>query len=99
LFHFTHDVLQSPEALARIFALAKPGARVAAAGTKFAPWWLAPLSLWVAFRVRHYVSTYRGMRKPWLPLERYVPDLIAVDRPLRTSYVAHGTFAAGARGR
>jgi hypothetical protein len=40
LFNYTHDVLRSPAALDRIFAHARPGARVALARVKQPPWWL-----------------------------------------------------------
>src|SRR5882762_2451830 len=37
LFHYTHDVLRDPAALAHVFAAVKPGARVAVAGLKAGP--------------------------------------------------------------
>ncbi len=92
LFHYTHDVLQSPAALAQLFARAKPSARVAVAGAKFAPWWLAPLNLWVMFRARDYLTTYGGLARPWRDLLTYAPDLIVRRRLLGTGYVAHGRF-------
>jgi demethylmenaquinone methyltransferase/2-methoxy-6-polyprenyl-1,4-benzoquinol methylase len=58
LFNFTHDVLRSPAALARIFAAARPGTRVAVAGMKLAPWWLA-LTATCSSRPR------RPGRRPW----------------------------------
>ena len=90
LFHFTHDVLQTPAALARLFVRAKPGARVAVAGAKFASWWLAPLNLWVMFRARHYLTTYAGLAQPWRNLLMYVPGLAVRCRLMNTGYVAHG---------
>jgi ubiquinone/menaquinone biosynthesis C-methylase UbiE len=65
LFHFSHDVLRSPGALARIFAAARPGARVALAGMKYAPWWLAPLNLVVWAKARPYMTTFDGLAAPW----------------------------------
>ena len=94
LFHFTHDVLQSPAALARLFARGKPGARVAVAGAKFVSWWLAPLNLWVMIRARHYLTTYAGLAQPLRNLSAYVPDLTVRSRLLGTGYVAHGAFRA-----
>ena len=94
LFHFTHDVLQSPAALAHLFARGKPGARVAVAGARLASWWLAPLNLWVMFRARHYLTTYAGLAQPWRNLLTYVPDLTVRPRLLGTGYVAHGRFRA-----
>jgi demethylmenaquinone methyltransferase/2-methoxy-6-polyprenyl-1,4-benzoquinol methylase len=65
LFNFTHDVLRSPAALANIFASAKPGARVAVAGMKFAPWWLAPLNVVARAKARPYMRSFEGLREPW----------------------------------
>ena len=44
LFCAVHDVLQSPAALANLFAHARPGARVAAVGGKWAPPWAVGLN-------------------------------------------------------
>jgi demethylmenaquinone methyltransferase/2-methoxy-6-polyprenyl-1,4-benzoquinol methylase len=41
-FNFTHDVLQSEAALAKIFAACRPGARGAVAGSNLLPGYLAP---------------------------------------------------------
>ena len=94
LFHFTHDVLQSPPALTRLLRHAKPGARVAVAGNKLASWWLAPVNLWMIFRARRYLTTYAGLRQPWRNLLTCVPDLTVRRRLLDTGYVAQGRFRA-----
>jgi ubiquinone/menaquinone biosynthesis C-methylase UbiE len=75
LFNFTHDVLRTPGALARIFAACRPGARVAVAGSKLMPWWLAPLNGWVRRNNAPYMTTQDGLERPWEPLLPYVPDL------------------------
>ena len=62
LFHFTHDVLRTPGALENIFAACKPGARVAVAGSKLLPWWLAPLNGWVRWINAPYMTTLRRPR-------------------------------------
>src|SRR2546430_14518760 len=64
LFNFTHDVLQSPAALSRVFACVKPGARVALAGSKLLPWWLAPANTVVRRMNAPYVTTFGGVRQP-----------------------------------
>lgn len=92
LFHCTHDVLQSPKALAGLFARAKPDARVAIVGAKFTSWWLAPLNLWVMFRARLYLTTYSGLQQPWRYLLSYVPDLAVRPYLQDTGYVANGRF-------
>src|SRR5439155_18913447 len=76
LFNFTHDVLQSPAALTRIFQAARPGARVAAAGSKLLPWWLSPANIYVRRINAPYMTSFEGLRRPWRHLVRYVPDLV-----------------------
>jgi ubiquinone/menaquinone biosynthesis C-methylase UbiE len=72
LFNYTHDVLQSHAALAHVFNHVQPGARVAVSGTKFFPWWLAPLNLFVALRSWRYLTTFEGIAKPYEHLLDYV---------------------------
>jgi ubiquinone/menaquinone biosynthesis C-methylase UbiE len=65
LFNFTHDVMRSTAALARIFAATAPGARVAIAGMKYLPWWMAPLNVVVRAKARPYMTTFEGLEAPW----------------------------------
>ncbi len=65
LFHFTHDVMRSAAALERIFAAARPDARIAIAGMKYAPWWMAPVNVIVRAQARPYMTTFEGLDKPW----------------------------------
>jgi demethylmenaquinone methyltransferase/2-methoxy-6-polyprenyl-1,4-benzoquinol methylase len=65
LFHFTHDVMRSPPALKRIFAATGPNARIAMAGMKYAPWWMAPFNTIVRAKARPYMTTFEGLAKPW----------------------------------
>lgn len=93
-FCYTHDVLQSPRALANLFAQARPGARVAVAGLCLLPWWGAPANAWVLWGARNYLTTWRGLRKPWSSLAAWCPDLRIVDRHhLGTGYLATGTVS------
>lgn len=94
LFHYTHDVLQSPPALANIFAHAKPGARVAVAGVKHPPAWLFPLRLLRLWKARPYLTTYRGLDRPWALLERYVEGMEVQPVLLGTNYLARGRVSA-----
>lgn len=76
LFHYTHDILRSPKAVAQLLAWAKPNARVAIAGIKYFPVWLAPLNLWV------YLKNYGYNGSPgdlWSPWDRIAPHLEAFD--------------------
>ena len=90
LFHFTHDVLRTPGALEAIFASCRPGARVAVAGSKLLPWWLAPLNGWVRRINAPYMTTFDGLDRPWAPLERYVPGLRRESALGGIAYVAWG---------
>ena len=92
LFCYTHDVLQSAQALENTFRHAKNGARVAVVGNRLQSWWwAAPLNLWVCWRGRRYLTTFRGFRRPWLGLLPYCPDLRIVKTfHLGTSYLAVG---------
>jgi ubiquinone/menaquinone biosynthesis C-methylase UbiE len=65
LFHFTHDVLRSPAALARIFATVRPGGRIAFAGMKYLPWWMSPFNGIVRAKARPYMTTLEGLARPW----------------------------------
>ncbi len=92
LFHFTHDVMRSPQALENVFRRAKPGACVAAAGTKWAPLWALSVNPIVWFYSRNYVTTFEGFRAPWSHLERLVPDLRVEQLLVGAVYIAGGTF-------
>ena len=94
LFHYTHDVLQSPVALANVFAHARPGARVAVAGVKHLPRWLYPARLYTLWKARPYLTTYRGLERPWAGLARYVERLDVVPTLLGTNYIASGRASA-----
>ncbi len=65
LFNFTHDVMRSPRSLERIFAAARPGTRIAIAGMKYVPWWMAPVNIIVRAKARPYMTTFEGLDKPW----------------------------------
>lgn len=96
LFFYTHDVFQSSAALERLFRRARPGARVVAAGARLLPWWGAPLNLWTLLRTRRYLTTYRGLGRPWHYLLRHCPDFAPVaNNFLGTSYLGVGTVGEG----
>jgi len=92
LFNFTHDVLQSPAALARLFAVVAPGARVAASGSKLLPRWLAPANVLVRRMNGPYLTTFTGLRRPWRHLAEYVPDLAVRTALWGAGYVAYGRY-------
>lgn len=88
---YTHDVLRSEAALERIFQNTKPGARVAVAGMKMFPWFMAPLNLYTLAKAHPYMTTFEGLAKPWSLLARYVPDLQHRTTQLGMGYIAWGT--------
>ncbi len=90
LFCLTHDVMQSPGALENLFRSAIPGARVAAFGPKWAPWWAAPMNVIIYFAVRKYTTTYEGLSRPWAHLARFVPDFRIETRWLGSFYIGWG---------
>jgi ubiquinone/menaquinone biosynthesis C-methylase UbiE len=75
LFSFTHDVLQSPAAVANVVAHLKPGARVASVGVKLGARWNLPVNAFVRRSARLYMTTFHGLDRPWRELESYVTDL------------------------
>ena len=92
IFCYTHDVLQSPQALANLFAQLRPGARVSVAGLCLLPAWGTPVNAWVLWGARHYLTTWRGLQAPWVPLLEWCPDLRLVERyHWGTGYLAVGT--------
>jgi ubiquinone/menaquinone biosynthesis C-methylase UbiE len=93
LFHYTHDVLRDPAALANVFAAVKPGARVAVAGIKAGALWALPLSLLSIFRARKYLTTFEGLAQPWSHLLRYVPEFRWLSRAAGTGYIGFGRVA------
>jgi arsenite methyltransferase len=90
LFNYTHDVLRSPAALARIFSAARPGARVAVAGMKLPPWWLAPLNPIVRARARPYMTTFDGLGQPWSLLAGYLVSFNWEHTIFTTNYIGWG---------
>jgi len=65
LFHYVHDISRTPAAVENLFAQLAPGTRLAIAGMKFFPWWLAPLNLLAWLKNRPYNVRARELVKPW----------------------------------
>lgn len=97
LLCYTHDILQSDAAIARLLELSRPGARIVIAGAKTLGWWAAPLNLWKLWRSRNYLTTYRGLREPWARIAAHAPDLhLSRTYMAGTSYLAVGHLQGGA---
>lgn len=93
LFAFAHDVLQDPAAVARVVSLLRPGASVSCSGAKLAgP--RQPLTNAVVRRMaRPYMTTFRGLDRPWRELERHTSGMHVRPRALGGAYVAWGRIA------
>jgi ubiquinone/menaquinone biosynthesis C-methylase UbiE len=105
LFSFTHDVLQSPEAVASVVSNLRPGARVASVGAKLAGGWSPIVNYFVRRAARPYMTTFRGLDRPWVELERHTGRLRTKSLALGGAYVAWGAIpraqaaAPSSRGR
>jgi len=97
LFHYTHDILRSPAALGRVLACAKLGARVAIAGVKYFPRWLAPLNAWVYLKNYGYNGAPGGLRTPWDRIAPRLEDWCITPTQLGMGYIATGRLAAPSR--
>jgi hypothetical protein len=94
LLHYTHDIMRSPAALARLLALARPGARVAVAGIKYFPRWLAPLNLWVYFKNLGYNGAPGQLTSPWDRIEPQLCDWQWASTQWGMGYLASGVVPA-----
>lgn len=95
LFHFTHDILRRPEAIANITSRLKPGARVVASGLKWAtPWLMRPVNLFVLQAALRSVTSLDGMDQPWRLLQDQLGQMMHVEsRLLGGAYIASGVYA------
>ena len=95
LFHFTHDILRRPDAIARIVAHLRPGARVVASGLKWSGLLLNPVNIGVLVAARHSVSTFEGLGRPWDRLAERIGPLQTRSRLLGAVFIATGRAAGG----
>ena len=96
LLHFTHDILQRPEAVANVLAHLRPGARVVASGLKWAGPWRWPVNLFVLPAALRSVTSLEGLAAPWAGLAGALADLEVRSALLGAVYVASGTVTAAA---
>jgi SAM-dependent methyltransferase len=96
LFSFTHDVLQSRAAIANVVAHLAPGARVSIVGAKYGPRWALPLNVGVRIVASRYVTTYRGLDRPWQLIEPYLADLQIEPLALGGAYVGWASLKSSA---
>lgn len=94
LFHFTHDILQRPDAIANVISHLKPGARVVASGLKWAaPWPMRPVNLFVLPAAMRSVTSLVGMDRPWQLLQDQLGQMNVESRLLGGAYIASGAYA------
>ena len=99
LFSFTHDVLQSPIAIANVVAHLKPGARIASVGAKLAGGWSPIVNYFVRRSARPYMTTFHGLDRPWRELEPYLAELEVRSLALGGAYVASARLSDDAPDR
>lgn len=92
LFNYTHDVIRSEAALFNIFKSAQPSARVAVAGMKLLPWWLAAGNLYVLYSASPYMTTFEGLGKPWTLLECFVQNFRYEPTLFGSGYIGWGAY-------
>ena len=94
LFHFTHDIMRTPNALGNVRRHLKPGARVVAAGLKWAPLRAMPLNLLVWGAALRSTTTLEGLARPWSHLEELAPNLQVEEMLGGMVYLASGEVRA-----
>ncbi|MBS1176688.1 MAG: mycolic acid cyclopropane synthetase family protein [Proteobacteria bacterium] len=93
LFHYTHDILRSADALRGVLACARPGARVAIAGIKYFPRWLGPLNAWVYLKNHAYNGAPGELRSPWDRIAPLLADWSFETTQWGMGYIASGTLS------
>jgi len=92
LFHFTHDILRAPPAIANVLRALRPGARVVACGLKWSVPWAWPVNLFVFGAALHSVSSLDGLAQPWSLLAEQLDDLELDSDLAGAVFVARGTL-------
>ena len=90
LFHFTHDILQTPAALDHVLAHLAPGARLAICGLKWAPPWFAAFNPLVWWNAAQSVTTLSGLDAPWAGLAQRGARLTVEPLLCGTLFLASG---------
>ena len=89
-FHFTHDILLSPQALARVMRHLRPGAQVVATGLQWAPAWAWLANCWVYGAAWYSISSLQQLHAPWQLLAAVVPELVVEPVWQGAVFIAHG---------
>jgi len=94
LFSFTHDLVCSGESLDNVLRQARPGARVAAVGTKLYAPWLFPANWFVKMRHRGYITDFESLDAPWAQLASRLDEFRLMAGALTQHYIAAGRVCA-----
>jgi SAM-dependent methyltransferase len=92
LFHFTHDIVQSPSALDHVLQRLRPGARIVVTGLKWTAPGLAPWNVLVGLHMAQSVTRYEGLAEPWQPLLARGVQLEVDTLMMGTVFVARGLY-------
>jgi arsenite methyltransferase len=92
LFNYVHDISRTPAAVDNILRQAKPGARIAMAGMKFFPWWLAPLNLLAWLKNRPYNAKAADLWRPWRLVASHCQHFEWTSTQAGMGYIAHGVL-------
>lgn len=92
LFNYVHDITRTPAAVQNILRQLHPGARVAMAGMKFFPWWLAPLNLVAWLKNRPYNAKAADLWEPWSLVAAHLDDFRWQPTQGGMGYIGHGIF-------
>ena len=95
LFHYTHDILRSALAIETLLRQARPAARVAIAGIKYFPAWMAPLNLWVYWKNAGYNGAPGELASPWDRIAPLLSDWRLAPTQFGMGYLAFGRVRAG----
>jgi ubiquinone/menaquinone biosynthesis C-methylase UbiE len=90
VFHFTHDLMQTPAALENALRVLKPGARVVATGLKWARWWSPGVNLFVRIAAMRSTTTMAGLEQPWHYLEPHLSGMVIEAAAGGGTYLAYG---------
>jgi arsenite methyltransferase len=90
LFHYTHDIFQSPLAIENILSQAAPGARVSIAGMKNFAWWTGPFTLLSFFKNYAWNGNPRGLWEPWRLIRPRLDDYHWESTQWGMGYMASG---------
>ncbi len=93
IFHFTHDILRQPEAIANVMRHLKPGARVVATGLQWAAPWVWPVNLFVWGAAMYSVTTMDGLDKPWSVLATFLHGTEVRATWMGSIFIATGTWS------